>query len=245
MNVSGLDITSNNEFYILKLKDNSLITNLAGEAVSSPYICLCRAAMGSKTIVARETEILDGSGNTITLDADGKLPTNAKAIRFITAPQLSDGYLSAENVKMTGTDGKNFTGEQSETEPNVWTINITEDLTEGTEYTVTLGDFSQTITTTGKEPPSEDAAVTSGGQGTEYGYYWNQNFNALPEDMSKAKSVRKVNADLTRANADEGDYSLNITATNSAFAIIDNNKSVTKPLPKFDFSKGPMICLLM
>lgn len=150
MNVSGLDITSNNEFYILKLKDNSLITNLAGEAVSSPYICLCRAAMGSKTIVARETEILDGSGNTITLDADGKLPTNAKAIRFITAPQLSDGYLSAENVKMTGTDGKNFTGEQSETEPNVWTINITEDLTEGTEYTVTLGDFSQTITTTGK-----------------------------------------------------------------------------------------------
>ena len=59
--------------------------------------------------------------------------------------------------------------------------------------------------------------------------------------MSKAKSVRKVNADLTRANADEGDYSLNITATNSAFAIIDNNKSVTKPLPKFDFSKGPMI----
>lgn len=241
MNVSGLDITSNNEFYILKLKGNSLITNLAGEAVSSPYICLCRAAMGSKTIVARETEILDGSGNTITLDADGKLPTNAKAIRFITAPQLSDGYLSAENVKMTGTDGKNFTGEQSETEPNVWTINITEDLTEGTEYTVTVGDFSQTITTTGKEPPSEDAAVTSGGQGTEYGYYWNQNFNALPEDMSKAKSVRKVNADLTRANADEGDYSLNITATNSAFAIIDNNKSVTKPLPKFDFSKGPMI----
>ena len=56
MNVSGLDITSNNEFYILKLKDNSFITNLAGEAVSSPYICLCRAAMGSKTIAARETE---------------------------------------------------------------------------------------------------------------------------------------------------------------------------------------------
>ncbi len=65
---------------------------------------------GSKTIVARETEILDGSGNTITLDADGKLPTNAKAIRFITAPQLSDGYLSAENVKMTGTDGKKLYG---------------------------------------------------------------------------------------------------------------------------------------
>ena len=55
--------------------------------------------------------------------------------------------------------------------------------------------------------------------------------------MSKAKSVRKVNADLTRANADEGDYSLNITATNSAFAIIDNNKAVTKPLLNSIFQK--------
>ena len=46
MNVSGLDITSNNEFYILKLKDNSLITNLAGEAVSSPYICFVPCSYG-------------------------------------------------------------------------------------------------------------------------------------------------------------------------------------------------------
>lgn len=239
MNVSGLDITDNNEFYILKLKDNSLITNFAGEAVSSKYTCLRRAAMGSKTIAARETEILGENSEVITLDADGKLPANTKAIRFVTAPQIT---LEAENVKMTGVDGKEFIGEQSFDEPNVWTINITDNLTEGTEYTVTLGDFSQTVTTTGEEPQSADAAFTSGGKGTEYGYYWNQSFNGLPEDMSKAKAARKANADLARANAAEGDYALDVTATgNNGFAIIDNNAAVTKPLPKFDFSKGPMV----
>lgn len=50
--------------------------------------------------------------------------------------------LTADKVKMTGEDGKSFTGEQSTDEPNVWTINIDE-LSELTDYTITLGDFSQ------------------------------------------------------------------------------------------------------
>ena len=49
---------------------------------------------------------------------------------------------------MTGADGKSFTGEQSTDEPNVWTINIDE-LSELTDYTITLGDFSQTVRTDG------------------------------------------------------------------------------------------------
>lgn len=239
MAVSGLDIANDKEFYILKLKSPSAIMSFAGVEPENMYSCLRRAVLGEGAIAARETSIIGENNAEITLDEEGRLPANAKAIRFVTASNLT---LTEENVKMTGADGKEFAGEQSFDEPNVWTININEPLTEGTEYTVTLGDFSQKVTTTGEEPPSSDAAVTSGGEGTEYGYYWSQNFNALPEDMSKEKTARKFNADLTRANISDGDYALDVTATgNSAFAIIDNNKAVTKPLPKFDFSKGPMV----
>lgn len=238
MNISGLDIASDNEFYILKLKDASTITNFAGEAVSNPYICLRRGSLDG-TIAARETTILGENNVEITLDADGKLPSNARAIRFVTSPHLT---LTADNVKMVGADGKEFTG--VETETNVWTISIDEELTEGTEYTVTLGDFSQKVTTTGEAPLGEDAIpVVSGGQGTEYSYYWSQNFNGLPEDAGKTKAVRKSNASFSRhAVTEDGDYALDVTATGSnGFAIIDNNSAVRTTLPKFDFSKGPII----
>ena len=83
---------------------------------------------------------------------------------------------------------------------------------------------------------------TSGGSGTDYGYYWCQNFNDLPEDMS-TNPVRKVNASLARASVAESDYALDVTAAGTnGFAIIDSTYGIVdKPLPKFDFSKGAMV----
>ena len=104
--------------------------------------------MGEGTIAARETIILDGDGKTLTLDSRDRLPASTKTIKFITSKYVD---LTADKVKMTGEDGKSFTGEQSTDEPNVWTINIDE-LSELTDYTITLGDFSQTVRTDGYDP---------------------------------------------------------------------------------------------
>lgn len=220
MNVSGLDIASNNEFYILKLKDNSLITNFSGKAVSNNYICLRRAAMTAQNLAARETTILDGDGNALTLDLKGRLPRETRAIKFVTA---GNENLTEDNVKMVGTDGKIFTGVQSSTEPNVWTINIDE-LSELTDYTITLSDFSQTVRTNGNELNA---------------FYWYEGFDsydgaALPDGFSNPGTgirFEKAGTDADPALRYVNEYAP--TSGTSNFSI--------KGKDPLDFSKGALI----
>ena len=210
-----------NEFYILKLKAPSPITSFAGAEPENKYTCLRRAALGEGTIAARETTILDENNEEITLDESGKLPDTAKAIKFVVS-QFAE--MTEDNVKMTGTDGKEFTGVKSETEPNVWTINIDE-LSELTEYTITLGDFSQKVTTTGYDPNA---------------FYWYEGFdsydgNTLPDGFSQPGTGIAFESTDLNGNAAlkyTNEY-IPETSGTSNFSIKD-----AKPL---DFSKGSLL----
>ena len=88
------------------------------------------------------------------------------------------------------------------------------------------------------------APVTSGGDGTEYGYYWRQDFNDLPEDASSTTAVRRSGISTARYTVKDNDYALKLVGTGGTpIALIDGDAAgnVDKPLPKFDFSKGAVI----
>ena len=143
LTISGLkydDATA--ECIVMKLNDPGIIENLAGEKNTNQYIALYQKTLSSAPII-RESRILDADGNAMDLKS-GKLPVTAKTLEFTVANSKAE-TLDAANVKIEG----NGSSKASTKNGSVYTIAL-ETLAEGTDYTVTVGDTVQTLTTTGE-----------------------------------------------------------------------------------------------
>ena len=138
--VSGLEQASNDEIFVLKLKDTSNITNFAGQPTKNIYTVLHN--YGETMTAVRESEILDADGAAISLE-DGKLPTNIDKINFTLA---YNSALTTDNITFKGSNA-----DIKATEKNgVYTLDLSGvTLEEATDYTITVGEISKTYTTTG------------------------------------------------------------------------------------------------
>ena len=210
LTISGLEYDdATAECIVMKLKDPGIIENLAGEKNTNQYIALYQKTLSSAPII-RESRILDADGNAMDLKS-GKLPVTAKTLEFTVANSKAE-TLAAANVKIEG----NGSSKASTKNGSVYTIDLGT-LAEGTDYTVTVGDTVQTLTTTGEKPASP------------YGVTYLDNFNDGKVKFTTTASTvtfANVNGKIQYQNSTEA----NATPTNSVY---DFGKV-------FDFTKGSL-----
>ncbi|MBP3360667.1 MAG: hypothetical protein J6N52_07440 [Clostridia bacterium] len=207
--ISGIDFAAaNNDFYVLKLTNPESVTNTFGrKAINGDYMVIQRS--GLHTPQLRETLIFDKSGNQVSLD-NGKLPTDIGKLEF----RFEEGAsISAEDVTFTG-EGISAA---AVAEGNAYVIDLSGyTLKEAHAYTVTAGDASQSLMTTGTSP---------------YAF-------AYIDRIDTADAVSKYDngdpADITLSYSDGKLKYENKKTTGTANVTLDLG------MP-FDFSKGAML----